>query len=99
VRSNRITGNAAGVWAWCFDPATCAIQVTLEGNLIDHNSSNGVNSNEYAVLQLRNNTIAHNVGATVRYNDVWGNAQDYVGGAMGEGGLLADPLFRMRPAR
>ncbi len=121
VRNTHITGNAAGVWAWCFDGATCAIDVTLEGNLITANNRSGISGNEHPVITLRNNTIVDNgahgvslnhthslaenniivgnagsglvnsVGATVRYNDVWGNGQDYVGG---DAGLSLDPLFR-----
>ena len=124
VRQNRITGNSAGLWAWCFDPDTCAIHVTFEGNIVDGNSSNGINSNEYPVFEVRNNTVVGNggagivlnnaaslaennivvanasgglvnyAGATVHYNDVWGNGQDYVGGEPGEGGLSMDPMFR-----
>ena len=124
VRGNRLTNNSAGFWAWCFDPDTCAIHVTLEGNIVDDNSSNGVNSNEYPIFELRNNTVvsnqgagvilnnaaslaenniivtnagdglADNAGATVHYNDVWGNGHDYASGSPGEGGLSMDPLFR-----
>jgi len=69
ISDSRLTGNAAGVWAWCFDAATCNIRVTLENNIVDHNTSNGVNSNEAAVFTLRHNTIAHNGGCGVILNN------------------------------
>ncbi len=125
LRQNRITGNASAVWAWCFDPATCDIHVTLERNILDGNTSDGANSNEYAIFTVRNNTITGNGGsglilnnaaslaennlvvsntgagivssngAQARYNDVWGNGQDYSGSLVaGDGSLALDPLFR-----
>ena len=124
VRDNRITGNSQGVVAYCWDPATCAVELTLEGNVVDGNSSNGINSNEGPVFYVRNNTVVNNegagvilnnsaslaenniavgnsrglvnsTGATVRYNDVWGNEWgDYSPGDPGEGGLSMDPMFR-----
>lgn len=124
IADNRITGNSAGVWAWCFDPSTCNIRVTLENNIVDANTSNGINSNEYAIFTLRNNTVVrngaagvilnnvgsmaennivasntgdglvNNAGANVRYNDVWGQTRNYVGGSVGEGGISGNPLFR-----
>jgi len=124
VRNNRITGNSQGIVAYCWDPATCAVEFNLESNVVDGNSSNGINSNEGPVLYVRNNTVVNNedagvvlnnsgslaennivvgnghglvnpFGATVRYNDVWGNEWgDYSPGDPGEGGLSMDPMFR-----
>ena len=68
IRDTRLTGNAAGLWAWCFDAATCAINITLEHNLIVSNSRSGVSSNEYPVFTLRNNTVADNGADGVTLN-------------------------------
>lgn len=80
LTGNRITGNAAGVWAWCFEPRICAIDVLLERNIIDGNSSNGVNSNDPAKFTLRNNTIALNGGAGVVLNN---------GGSVAENNIIS----------
>ncbi len=69
IRENRITDNAFGVWAWCFDPDTCQLQVVLENNIIDHNTRGGINSNEHSILVLRNNTVVRNDGDGVVLNN------------------------------
>ncbi len=126
VQNNRITGNANGIWAWCSEPATCAIRVNIQYNIIDSNSINGVNSNEYAVFEVRHDTVVgngetgiilnnaaslaqnniivsngnglvNNAGAAMKYNDVWGNGQNFVGGDPGEGALSMNPMFRSIP--
>ncbi len=123
VREARLTDNTTGLWAWCFDAATCDIHITVTQSIVDANQS-GVNSNEWVTFTLRNNTFARNAnsavilnnahslaennliinttqvglnnagGASTRYNDVWGNGEDYVNGAMGPGSFSLDPLFR-----
>jgi len=50
--------------------------VTLERNIIDGNTSNGVNSNTPTVFVLRNNTIARNGGSGVILNDPGSLAQN-----------------------
>lgn len=69
IRDNRITGNGTGVYSWCFDPATCDLRLTIEGNLIDHNAGAGVNSNDLSVILARRNTIADNGAADDRRNN------------------------------
>jgi len=78
VRRNRITDNSAGLWAWCFEPDICAIQVTIEGNIVDGNSSNGINSNEYPVFEVRNNTVVSNGGAGVILNNAASLAENNI---------------------
>lgn len=78
LRESRITGNSAGLWAWCFEPATCNIQMTLEKTIVDGNTSNGINSNEYAEWILRNNTLALNGGAGVILNNEASHAEDNI---------------------
>lgn len=124
IRKNHIRDNATGFWAWCFDPASCAVQATIERNVISGNAFNGINSNDQPRLIIRRNTIVENdaaggilnnaaslaknnlivanageglvnhAGASAGYNNVWGNAQDFVGVAPGPGNLSLDPLFR-----
>lgn len=69
LRGNHITGNAAGILAWCFDEATCDIQLTIENNIVDGNSFNGINSNSEPVLIVRNNTVVGNEGAGILLNN------------------------------
>ena len=69
IQENRITDNTAGIWAWCFDPDTCAIDVTVEKNIIDRNRSNAINSNDPVVFHVRNNTIADNGGSGLILNN------------------------------
>jgi uncharacterized protein YkwD len=60
IRGNRIMGNSAGFWAWCYEPDTCNIEVLLEGNLVVENIGSGINSNEFPVIFLQGNTISRN---------------------------------------
>lgn len=60
LRQNRLTTNSAGIWAWCFAPATCAIHLIAEGNILDGNSGTAVNSNSEPIFTLRHNTIIDN---------------------------------------
>jgi uncharacterized protein YkwD len=60
IRGNRIMGNTAGFWAWCFEPDTCNIEVHLEGNLVVENFGSGINSNEFPVIFLQSNTVSKN---------------------------------------
>lgn len=78
LRANRITGNATGVWAWCFDAATCALQVTLENNLIHGNTRDGLDSNGDAVFILRNNTLVGNGGRGVALNNASALAENNI---------------------
>ncbi len=78
LRQNRITTNASAVWAWCFDPPTCNIHVTLERNILDGNSSNGANSNEYAIFTVRNNTITGNGGSGLILNNAASLAENNI---------------------
>ncbi len=87
LQDNRLTGNSAGVWAWCFDSGTCNIDVTLERNIIDLNSSNGVNSNKYAVFTLQHNVVAQNGGAGVILNHANSLAENNILAANSSSGL------------
>jgi hypothetical protein len=63
-------------------------------------NARGVILNNPASL-VENSIIVHNTGdglvgnqsPTTRYNDVWGNGQDYSGIGAGVGDISADPLF------
>jgi len=88
VRKNRITGNSAGLWAWCFEPDTCAIHITLEGNIVDGNSSNGINSNEYPIFEVRNNTVVGNGGAGIILNNAASLAENNIVVANASAGLV-----------
>jgi len=87
IRGNRITGNATGVWAWCWNPATCDIRVTMENNLIDHNDRFGVNSNEHPVFVLRNNTVVYNHESGVILNNSGSRAENNIIASNGIQGL------------
>lgn len=87
LRDNRVTGNAAGIWAWCFDLATCNIRVELERNIIDRNALNAVNSNEVAVFVLRNNVIFGNGGSGIILNDADSLAENNLVGNNGSIGI------------
>ena len=78
LRQNRITANANAVWAWCFDPPTCNIHVTLERNILDGNSSNGANSSEYAIFTVRNNTFTGNGGSGLILNNAASLAENNI---------------------
>jgi beta propeller repeat protein len=69
VRHNRITGNSAGIWGWCFDPSHCEARLLIEYNIIDGNTSNAVNSNEIPILLVDHNTIVGNGGSGVILNN------------------------------
>lgn len=69
LRRVRVTGNHTGIYAWCFDAATCDLRVTLEGSLVDGNLGAGVNGNEHAVWDARGNTIAGNGTGGSRTNN------------------------------
>lgn len=76
VRHNRITGNAAGIWAWCFDAATCDMELMVEHNIIDGNTSNGINSNNSPILRVTHNTIVDNEGSGIILNNAQSVAVD-----------------------
>lgn len=78
LRRNRITANATAIWAWCFDPATCNIHVTLEYNILDGNSADGVNSNGDAVFSVRNNTVTGNGGSGLILNNAASLAENNI---------------------
>jgi hypothetical protein len=59
VRNVRLTGNHVGLFTWCFEP-TCDAVVTVTDSILDHNTRAAVDSNEFAVHHLVNNTIVAN---------------------------------------
>ncbi|MFP4395828.1 MAG: CAP domain-containing protein [Anaerolineales bacterium] len=77
------------------------VTFTLRNNTFARNANSAVILNNARSL-AENNLIINTTdvglnnagGATIRYNDVWGNGRDYVNGAMGPGSLSLDPLFR-----
>jgi hypothetical protein len=52
--------------------------VTLERNILDGNSSNGVNSNEYAIFTVLSNTIMGNGGSGLILNNAASLAENNI---------------------
>ncbi len=76
------------------------VTFTLRNNTFGRNADSAVilnNAHSLAENNLVIDTAGHGInnagGATLRYNDVWGNGEDYVNGAMGPGSFSLDPLF------
>jgi len=72
----------------------------LVNNTIVRNGGDGVILNNPAsrvennlIIANQGNGLANPAGATVQYNDVWSNGNDYAGGSPGAGGWSVDPLL------
>ncbi len=87
LRNSRITGNnSKGVMAYCYSNiSACAMTVILEHNVIDHNATDGVNSDERVIVQARNNTIIDNDETGLVFNNASDLAENniIVGNATG----------------
>lgn len=95
VTQSIVDANQSGV------NSNAGVTFTLRNNTFARNANSAVilnNAHSLAENNLIINTTQVGMnnagGATIRYNDVWGNGEDYVNGAMGPGSLSLDPLFR-----
>lgn len=85
LRRCQLSGCSAGVWAWCFEPATCAMRIVLEDCIITHNRGPALACNEYPVWELRHNTLAYNGGDGIYLNQAASVAEDNI--FVGNGGV------------